>query len=598
MKNVIYFLKQIHAYAGKKLYFNLIGMMLMSLLEGVGILLLIPMISMSGIVELDAGETPLLRIFSIFQDIPIGLGLPLILGIYVAIVIGQNLLQRQIAIRNATIQQGFLRHLRVETYSAVLHSNWDFFIKKRKSDLINLLKSEIARSSSGTNSLLLFMTSLIFTCVQIGLAFFLSPNITIFVLVCGLVLIFFNRKFLKRSLALGGKNYELGKSYLAGIIDQINGIKEIKSNTLEETRMDWFHNITKNMQDEQVNYTKLKTTSQLYYKAASAILIAAFIFIAVNMFNAQGGQLMLVIVIFSRLWPRVADIQASMEKIATTLPSFQAVKELQHECKQAIEIGCGKNQHVEPFCLMKEIECRNVSFRYNQNESDYALTDINVTIPAKQMTAFVGKSGAGKSTLIDLIMGLNQPEKGKVLLDGIPLASENLLSLRNAISYVSQDPFLFNESIRDNLMMVQPTASDEQLWEALAFSSAAAFVGNLPNGLDTLIGDRGIKLSGGERQRLVLARAILRNPSILVLDEATSALDTENEAKIQEALEGLKGKMTVIVIAHRLSTIQNADQVIVLDQGEVIQKGGFMQLAKEKRSMFSHLLSNQMEVIR
>lgn len=176
------------------------------------------------------------------------------------------------------------------------------------------------------------------------------------------------------------------------------------------------------------------------------------------------------------------------------------------------------------------------------------------------MTAIVGKSGAGKSTLIDLLMGLLQPEKGQVLLDGIPLNGDNVNAWRRALSYVPQEPFLFNVSIRENLLLVEPRANEKQLWEALEFAAAAEFVKKLPQGLDTHIGDRGVRLSGGERQRLVLARAILRKPEILILDEATSALDTENEAKIQEALEQLKGTTTIIVIAHRLSTIRNADQ--------------------------------------
>src|SRR5690625_1410551 len=202
------------------------------------------------------------------------------------------------------------------------------------------------------------------------------------------------------------------------------------------------------------------------------------------------------------------------------------------------------------------------------------------------MTAIVGKSGAGKSTLIDLLMGLNQPEKGAVLIDGKKLTSDKLQSLRQSISYVAQEPFLFNTSVRENLVLVEENASEEQIWEALEFSSAAEFVSKLPEGLDTVIGDRGIKLSGGERQRLVLARAILRKPSILVLDEATSALDTENESKIQQELARLNRKMTIIVIAHRLSTIRNADQVVVLDEGEVVQIGGFKQLSNEKKGVF------------
>jgi ABC-type multidrug transport system fused ATPase/permease subunit len=212
------------------------------------------------------------------------------------------------------------------------------------------------------------------------------------------------------------------------------------------------------------------------------------------------------------------------------------------------------------------------------------------------MTAIVGRSGAGKSTLIDLLMGLITPESGDVQIDNIKLTGENLPNLRKSISYVSQDPFLFNATIRENLLIIEHNASDGEIWEALEFSAAADFVRELPNGLDTLIGDRGIKLSGGERQRLVLARAILRKPKILILDEATSALDTENESKIQEALERLKGSMTIVVIAHRLSTIRNADQVIVLDQGEIIQHGQFNQLANEKRGVFSSLLKKQMGI--
>ncbi|MBO1512380.1 ABC transporter ATP-binding protein [Metabacillus bambusae] len=596
MTHVFYFLKQIHSFAGKILYINLLAMMFISLLDGIGILLLIPMINISGIVNLDARDTPVSELFTFLQDIPSTLSLPIILAIYVLIVIGQNLLQRHITIQNTIIQHGFFRYLRIETYQSLLHANWNFFIKHRKSDLINLLTVEIARSSAGTHSFLQFIASLIFTFIQIGLAFWLSPNITIFVLLCGLVLIFLNRKFLKRSLELGNRNFILGKEYHAGITDQINGIKDIKSNTLEESRLEWFRKITKGMQDEQIEYFKMKTTSQMYYKVSSAVLIATFIFIAINMFNAQSGQLMLIIIIFSRLWPKVAGIQGSLEQIATTIPSFKAVKSLQDECKRAKEITLIDNCEIIPMQISQEIECRNVFFRYLQNSSiSYALENINIVIPANKMTAVVGRSGAGKSTLIDILMGLNQPEKGQVLIDGKPLTSENLLSLRKAISYVPQDPFLFNNSIKENLNLVVPKATEEQIWEALEFSSAAEFVRKLPNGLDTLIGDRGIRLSGGERQRIVLARAILRNPSILVLDEATSALDTENEAKIQQAIDMLKGRMTIVVIAHRLSTIRNADQVVVLDQGSIIQKGEFGQLAKDKRSVFGNLLSNQME---
>ncbi len=596
MQHVLYFLKQIHNFAGKKLYINLFAMTLISLLDGIGIFLLIPMISISGLVNLEFGSFQFEELFYFLKEIPSEFALGLILISYVLIVVIQNILQRFITLQNARIQHGFFRHVRVETYHSLIHANWNYFITNRKSDLINFLTTEIARSSAGTHSFLQFITSLVFTCIQIGIAFWLSSSITTFVLICGLFLIFFNRTFLKKSVALGQSNYTMGREYLAGITDQINGIKDIKSNTLEQSRMDWFRAITKGMQDEQIEYTKLKTLSQMYYKVASAVLIAAFIFIAIKMFQAQAGQLMLIIVIFSRLWPRVAGIQGSMEQIATTLPAFKAVKSFQEECKTAQEFSLSNEIHVNPIKIIEEIQFKEVVFRYHQGEtSSPALNKINLVIPANKMTAFVGKSGAGKSTLIDLLMGLNQPETGQVLVDGIAITSEKIPSLRKAISYVPQDPFLFNTTIRENLQLVVEHATEDKMWEALEFSSAAEFVRNLPNGLDTLIGDRGIRLSGGERQRIVLARAILRNPAILVLDEATSALDTENEAKIQKALEELKGRMTIVVIAHRLSTIRNADQVIVLDNGSIIQNGEFGQLAMDKRGMLGHLLHNQVE---
>jgi len=596
MEEILYFVKKLHAYAGKVLYINLFGMTLMSLLEGIGILFLIPMINMTGVVNLDAEGTPLAEFVHLFQGIPASFALPIILVVYVVLVIGQTVLQRQITIRNTVIQHGFFRHLRMETYDALLHANWRFFVKHRKSDLLNIMTAQIATASAGAHSFLQFVASIIFTLIQIGIAFWLSPNITVFVLISGLLLLFFSRKFLKRSLSLGNRTYESGREYLAGVTDQINGIKDIKSNTLEESRMKWFASVTMKMQEEQLDYTKLNTKSQLYYKAASAILIAVFIYFSFNMFSAQAGQLLLIIAIFSRLWPRVAGIQASLEQMATRIPSYKAVIEMQGECKAAKEFNQDRSES-RPLAIQQGLECRNVSFRYNQSESVYALKDINLNIPVNQMTAVVGRSGAGKSTLIDLLMGLNKPEQGELLIDGKPLTTENLLPLRHAVSYVAQDPYLFNASIRENLMLVSGNAKENQLWEALEFSSAAEFVRKLPNGLDTLIGDRGIRLSGGERQRLVLARAILRKPSILVLDEATSALDTENEAKIQEALERLKGKITIVVIAHRLSTIRNADQVVVLDQGQLIQKGRFGQLANEKRGVFSHLLKNQIEAM-
>ncbi|WNR43776.1 ABC transporter ATP-binding protein [Paenibacillus roseipurpureus] len=599
MKETFFFVKKLHVLSGKILYINILAMIFISLLEGIGILFLIPMITASGIVKLDATGIPLSHWLQIFHKVPALLELPLILGIYLLLVIGQTVFQNKISIRNAKIQHGFTRHLRLETYGSILQANWDFFMKSRKSDLINVLTAELARVSAGTNTFLQFIASIIFTAAQVSLAFWLSPRITAFVLVSGLLLIFVSRKFLKRSLKLGNMTVELGQSYLAGITDQINGIKDIKSNRLEKARMKWYHALTERMEHEQVEYTKLKAGSSILYKASSAVLIAVFIYFSVNLFRSQPEQLLLIIIIFSRLWPRFIGIQSSMEQIAMAMPSFKALVELHEQCADGREFKEGMDHETKEqrIHMKRGINLDNVSFRYNLGEPVYALQKVNLHIPANRMTAIVGHSGAGKSTLVDVVMGLLKPESGSVMIDGIPLTDDIVVSLRESLGYVPQDPFLFNASIRDNLLMVKPHAKEEQLWEALQFASAADFVRKLPKGLDTLIGDRGVRLSGGERQRLILSRAMLKNPSILILDEATSALDNENEANIQKVLEQLKGKMTIIVIAHRLSTIRNADEVIVMEEGKIIQVGDYDKLAKERKGVFSFLENHELMTV-
>lgn len=596
MKHTIFFIRAISSYAGGVLYLNLIGMVLISLAEGIGILLLIPLLNVIGVLDISSDSYLLSKISQYTQSFSEILSVPLILGLYILLMIGQSYLQRNQTLLQVKIQQGFAYYLRLKTYSGLMKSDYSLFLKKRKSDLSNFLTSEIARVNAGVGLLLQFLASFIFTVIQIGFAFWLSFELTLLVLISGLALIFIARNFMKRAKTIGNQAIDLSESYLAAITDDFNGIKDIKSNTLEETHLNWFDSLCSRMEQNQIEFFKMKTASQTLFKSSSAILIAFFIYTSVELFDTSSGELILVIIIFSRLWPRFMSFQSNLEQLYSFSPSFKRLMDLQQESEMAKEIKEDTTLNNKVLSIQQGLECRNIYFRYRSQELNYALKDVSISIPNNQMTAIVGRSGAGKSTLIDVLMGLISPERGMVCIDGVPLTSNNIISLRRSVSYVSQDPFLFNASIRENLLLIKPNARESELWEALEFSSAAEFVRKLSQGLDTVIGDRGIRLSGGERQRLVLARAILKKPSILILDEATSSLDTENERRIQEALERIKGKMTIIVIAHRLSTIQNADQVIVLDRGKVVQQGEFHSLAKEKRGVFSQLLGSQTRV--
>lgn len=573
-------------------------MVIVSLLEGVGILLLIPLLSIGGIIDANVGSDKLLPFFNLFHNVPHSLYLPFALGLYLLLIVGQNVLQRSLSIRDVRIRERFSRHLRLEVYSSLLASEWGLFLRKRKSDLTNLLTAELARVIGGINFFLQFISNVTFMFIQVAIALWLSVNLTVVILLLGVILGYFSKRFVKRSKYLGRRTSKLGEEYMAGITDQLNGMKDIKSNALEESHVNWLQSLTLKMSDEQLEYIRLKSSSKLVYKVTSAFLIAVFIFVSLELLQAQQEQLLLIILIFSRLWPRFTAIQSNVEQIAATIPACQSLLELMEDCKKSREFTKETPQEVASLSNNQPgLECRDVYFRYKKDSESYVLKGINLTIPARQMTAIVGPSGAGKSTLIDVLMGLNSPERGSVLVDQNELKGNGVLSLRQSISYVSQDPFLFHASVRENLLMVKPEASEDELWRALKFAAADQFVKELPQGLDTVIGDRGTKLSGGERQRLVLARAILKQPSVLILDEATSALDTSNESKIKESLERLKGEMTIIVIAHRLSTIQSADQIVVLEKGEITQRGTFQQLAAQSAGTFSELLKGQLEMV-
>ena len=596
MKELLHYIKKMQAFSGKALYVNVAAVMIVSFLDGLGILLLVLMLKTNGI--LPTAVMPVMwQKFSFVSDLFSSASLISILIIFITLTFLQNLLARNVAICDVRIHQKFINHLKEDIYKSLLHVKWEYFLQARKSNLVNSLTKDLSRTSIGLKMFMQLITHLIFTVIQIGMAFYLAPDITLLVLVCGACLALFSWKFVQQAKQLGKETTQLSREYLSGITESFNGMKDIKTNMLEFSRTSWLKSLNVKMLHEQTSYVKLQTSSQIFYKTALACIIASFIFLSVHLLQTAPDTLLFVIIIFTRLWPRFIDIQLNIQMVASSAPACKMLLELQKQAA-AYKESDSTDLSVTPLLVHDAIECCNISFRYQKDKARFVLQNIDLHIPANQITAFVGKSGAGKSTLIDILMGLNQPESGSLFLDGVPLTEENLLSFRKTISYVSQDPFLFNTSIRQNLLFMQPHATEKELWDALNFAAADRFVKQLPNGLDTKIGDRGIRLSGGERQRLVLARAILRKPSILVLDEATSSLDTQNEAEIQEALEKIRGKMTIIIIAHRLSTIRHADQIVVLDQGKILQKGEFIELSNDTKNVFSQLLTIQETAIK
>ncbi|PAE10677.1 multidrug ABC transporter [Niallia circulans] len=595
MRNLIVFFKKLQAVTGTKMYLNIFLSILISALEGISIYLLIPMLSVIGLLNMQINDLfPITLIVAAMEKLPFQLNLTSVLLIYLLLIGGQALLQRSQTILNTDIQQNFIKQLRLETYESLIKVKWEYMLRKRKSDFNYILTTEISRVGVGTHSIIQLISIVFFTIVQIMLAFLLSPSLTSIVLIIGGLLSIFMRKFVRNSKTIGKETTELMNDYFGGITEQFSGMKDMKSNMLEPSFFDWFQSKSHLIHHNVMNLVRLNAKSVFIYRLMAGILIVLFVSISFSFLKLPPEKLMVIILIFSRLWPRFSSLQSNVEQIVSMFPALDHVLRVQAESNKSQEWSTFRTREWEPFTLEQAIECDRVYFRYQPSQEDWTLTNVNIHFPLKKTTAIVGPSGAGKTTLVDLVMGLLQPEKGRLLVNGKSLTEEELLLYRNSISYVAQEPFLFHSSIRDNLLMVAPKATELELWQALSFAAAENFVKQMPEGLDTVIGDRGIRLSGGERQRLVLARAILRKPAILILDEATSALDSENEQKIQQAIDQLKGRMTIIVIAHRLSTIRNADKVMVLESGKVIQEGEYKQLAQTKGALRKMLVSQEL----
>lgn len=273
--------------------------------------------------------------------------------------------------------------------------------------------------------------------------------------------------------------------------------------------------------------------------------------------------------------------------ISNFLPSYEQLISLR---KSAMEFEEVQGDRIF-LGLEREIKFQDVSFTYPGRSQ--TLTDVSLNLRKGQMIALVGESGSGKSTVTDLLLGLQTAEQGLVMIDDVPLGEWNQNSFRERVGYVPQDPQLFHFSIRDNLLWACEKATKHDLWDALRLANAETFVKDLPYGIDTVVGDRGVRLSGGQRQRIALARALLRKPELLILDEATSALDSESERLIQQSIDQVAQNTTILVVAHRLSTIARADQVYVLRLGRVVEEGSYSVLSVKSDGILKAMLTAQ-----
>jgi ATP-binding cassette subfamily C protein len=330
---------------------------------------------------------------------------------------------------------------------------------------------------------------------------------------------------------------------------------------------------------------RLQADTQFRFDVATAALLAAILYVSLGMFHTHAATLILLVAVFSRIMPKLARMLADAQHVTAMLPVFVDLAEMRSKFEAAAEPSVA---HRDAITFRREIRLEGITAVY-EDDARPALDELSLTIRAGETTAIIGPSGSGKSTVADVLMGLIAPVRGRVLIDGSPLRAEGIAAWRDQVGYVAQDTLLFADSLRANLRWAAPATTEEDMRRALRLADALDFASSLPHGLDTPLGERGVLVSGGERQRIALARALLRQPALLILDEATSALDAESERRIQEAIERLAGRMTIVVITHRLATVRGADAIHVVEGGTVVESGDWTSLLQAPRGRFRDL---------
>ena len=484
------------------------------------------------------------------------------------------------------IKYDVLIHLLTDTIGKFFRSKYLFFSQGDMGVLLNSFQQEVDKVGNTFGSIARLFANLLQAIIFLAVPFTLSPKLTIlFITIAALIsapLWLLHRL----SYGLGKQNTETANR-VAGILhESLTAAKLIISFGRQNKTINYYKQAIKQHAKVSVKFqTLIGGVSKLFNPLG---VVAALITIYISYIEGMPlGTMAMVLFSLNRLVPVIGLLLSGKTIIEGFVPSYEQMQNLRSDA-EAYEVINGTKIFNK---LTSGIELKNISFNFPERE--LTLKDVNINIKKGSFTALVGKSGSGKTTIVDLILGLYEEKSGGILLNGHSLNSYDINTYREKLGYVPQEPQLFNTSIRENFLWSVPHATEKDMWSVCRLSNAEEFVKELPNKLDTILGDRGVRLSGGQRQRLALARALIRKPELLILDEATSSLDTESEGLIQESIDNLAGDMTIVVIAHRLSTIRNADYLYVLEKGEIVERGTFNDLSVKKSGRLSDMIVKQ-----
>jgi len=535
--------------------------------EAVSLGALVPLLQI-----IESQQEPGGTLWGILQRIFSAVGIPLtfttLLGLLtIVFLIGQGLLfvKKEIQVN---LRVGFTKDLKVRAFREILSADMSYHHTRKAGNFLNLLVTEIENAGFGLFAVTEYVTDIFFIAVYAIMLVYISIFITVIVLAISIVAFYFMDRWLKKSGVYGKRLVDLNTEQNEFLSERFSLLRLIKTSSTEPVEGDRFDELSGKFRDSHADYGIAGMNIEVIFQSIIFIIAVVVLFISIDIFKIQLALLLLFLFVLVRITGPLRDINTRRHELAREIPSFNKINQVLSEVNSHRKVQDGTG--IFPG-FSTDIRLSGVSFSYD--EKTPVLTDIDLVIPKNRMVALVGASGVGKSTIVDLVTRLIDPGQGLIQIDGVDIREYTLRSYRQKLGVVSQEIFIFNDTVLANICYGSGEISLDKAIEAAKVANAHEFVIQLPNGYNTILGERGAKLSGGQRQRIALARAIYKDPEILILDEATSSLDSESERIIQNSIKAIKERYTIIAIAHRLSTIENADLIAVLEQGRIVETG-------------------------
>ncbi len=540
----------------RRVVVQVVALLATAVLGGASLLLLIPIVNSIS----DSAASLTIPVYGdlTLSSVPLGV----LLAVFVLVIAVQAAISQVSAVTTTRVQQVLIDQLRHEAFAAVLAARWTFLLSRRRSDIIAVISLGAVRAGMAYNQLLQFCVSAVLALVAAIIALLVSPALAAIAIAVVILMAVAQSLSFRPAHRLGVELGERQRTMQSVITDSLDSLRLVRAHSASAVWTDRLADAFAGTREVQVANVRRQSLVSGLTSVGTAIAASALVLVAVGL-DVPPATIVVVLLLVFRLALSVRQMVAASALMANSLPAVRDLASLADAARDQVEIAAGTASSRASLSVNPTlVEFTDVSFAYPG--TDNGVSDLTFSIQRGAITALVGATGVGKSTTVDLVLGLLEPSAGQVQVDGRALQATDLAWWRDHIAYVPQETVLIPGTLRDNLAWsVQQTCSDDQLWSALDQASAG-FARLLPEGLDTLLGDRGLRLSGGERQRVAIARALLRQPDLLVLDEPTSALDEDTEGEVLSLIRSLTPAMTVLVVAHRRSTIAAADHIITL----------------------------------